>query len=161
MRVGPTTGTYTVGYALAGVTATAGADFVATGGTLTFGPGITSRVISVPIVADTLNEPAETFTVTLSGPSAGAVLGTPSVATVTITDDDPAGAVQFAASQYAVTEGWSGHADGDTNGHGRSGDGGVRDEAWHCRRRRLWRTERHADIRRRRDDPHADRHRSE
>jgi Calx-beta domain len=57
MRVGPTTGIYTVGYALAGVTATGGADFVATGGTLTFGPGITSRVISVPIVADTLNEP--------------------------------------------------------------------------------------------------------
>ena len=105
MRVGPTTGTYTVGYTLAGVTATAGADFVAAGGTLTFGPGITSRPISVPIVADTLNEPAETFTVTLSGPSAGAVLGTPSVATVTITDDDPAGAVQFAASNYAVTEG--------------------------------------------------------
>jgi hypothetical protein len=105
MRVGPTTGTYTVNYALAGVTATAGTDFNATGGTLTFGPGVTSLNITVPIVNDTINEPAETFTVTLSGPSAGAGLGTPTVATVTITDDDPAGAVQFAASSYSVVEG--------------------------------------------------------
>ena len=105
MRVGPTTGTHTVNYALAGVTATAGADFNAAGGTLTFGPGVASRTITVPVVTDTINETAETFTVTLSGPSAGAALGTPTVATVTITDDDSAGTVQFAASSFSVVEG--------------------------------------------------------
>ena len=107
MRVGPTTGTHTVGYGLAGVTATAGVDFNATGGTLTFTPGIASRTITVPVVTDTINENAETFTVTLTGPSAGAALGAPSVATVTITDDDPAGTVQFSASSYSVIEGAS------------------------------------------------------
>ena len=105
MRVGPTTGTHTVNYALAGVTATAGADFNAAGGTLTFGPGVASRAIIVPVVTDTINETAETFTVTLSAASAGAALGTPTVATVTITDDDSVGTVQFAASSFSVVEG--------------------------------------------------------
>ena len=50
-RLGPTTTQNTVQYALAGVTATGGGvDFDSTGGTLTFGPGIASRTIVVPIV---------------------------------------------------------------------------------------------------------------
>ena len=105
MRVGPTTGTHTVNYTLAGVTATAGVDFNGAGGTLTFGPGVASRIITVPVVTDTINETAETFTVTLSAPSAGAALGTTTVATVTITDDDPAGTAQFTASSFSVVEG--------------------------------------------------------
>jgi subtilase family protein/Calx-beta domain-containing protein/CARDB protein len=105
-RVGPTTVQNTVQYALAGVTATGGgADFVGTGGVLTFTPGIASRSIVVPITNDTINEPSETFKVTLSNPTNGAILGTPSVATVTITDNDPAGAVQFSQNSFAAVEG--------------------------------------------------------
>ena len=104
-RVGPTTTANTVEYALAGVTATGGGDFANTNGVLTFAVGVASRTIVVPIINDTINEGPETFTVTLSNPSAGALLGTPAVATVTITDNDPAGVVQFSQVGYAVIEG--------------------------------------------------------
>ena len=105
MRVGPAAAQNTVSYSVAGVTATPGLDFADTGGTLTFGPGITSRQIVIPIVGDQLNEGPETFTVTLSSPTGGAIVGAPAVATVTITDDDPAGTVQFSQASYAVIEG--------------------------------------------------------
>ncbi len=105
-RLGPATTQNIVQYALAGVTATGGVDFTGTSGVLTFAPGMVSRTIVVPIVnIDTTNETAETFTVTLSPPTGGAILGTPTVATVTITDNDPAGAVQFSQLSYAAVEG--------------------------------------------------------
>ena len=104
-RVGPTTTPNTVEYRLTGVTATGGEDFDSTGGFLTFATGATSRTITVPIVNDTVNEGAETFTVALVNPTGGAILGTPSVATVTINDDDPAGTVQFGQLSWAVVEG--------------------------------------------------------
>ena len=78
----------TVAYATSNGTATAGSDYTATGGTLTFAPGVTSQTINVDIVGDTVVEPNETFTVTLSSPS-GATLGTPS-GTGTIQNDDVA-----------------------------------------------------------------------
>jgi hypothetical protein len=106
-RIGPASATVTVPYSLAGVTATGGSvDFDSTGGTLTIPAGQSSRTLVVPIVNDTVNEVPETFTVTLSDPTGGgAILGTPAVATVTITDNDPAGLVQFSQIGYAVVEG--------------------------------------------------------
>jgi Calx-beta domain/RTX calcium-binding nonapeptide repeat (4 copies) len=77
----------TVAYATANGTATAGADFGTTSGTLTFAPGEKSKTITVPIVGDTVGEPNETFTLALSNP-ANAVLGQ-ATATGTITNDDP------------------------------------------------------------------------
>ena len=104
-RIGPTRMPSTVDYALAGLTATgAGVDFAGGGGVLTFAPGVTSRTIVVPIVEDTTSEGPETFTVSLASPT-GAILGAPAVGTVTITDDDLAGAVQFGHRSYAVLEG--------------------------------------------------------
>jgi hypothetical protein len=76
----------TVVYATANGTATAPADFTATAGTLTFTAGATSLTLAVPIVADTTVEPAETFTLTLSGPT-NATLADAS-GTATITNDD-------------------------------------------------------------------------
>jgi hypothetical protein len=78
----------TVAYATADGTATAGADYTATSGTLVFAPGEKTKTIAVPIVGDTIGEPDEAFTLTLSGPS-NAVLGQAS-ATGTITNDDAA-----------------------------------------------------------------------
>ena len=60
--------------------------------------------IKVPILPDTEDEPAETFTVTLSSP-AGASLGSLVTTTVTINDNDNAGKIQIVGSQYTVTEG--------------------------------------------------------
>jgi hypothetical protein len=61
----------------------------------------------IPIIGDAINDGAdETFTVTLSAPSAGIVLGTPSVATVTVLDDDipPESTLSFSAPKFLALE---------------------------------------------------------
>ena len=77
----------TVNYATGGGTATAGSDYVAQSGPLSFAPGETSKTILVDVIGDTAFESNETFAVTLSGPSANARVQTAS-ATGTITNDD-------------------------------------------------------------------------
>ncbi|BAG01555.1 Calx-beta domain-containing protein [Microcystis aeruginosa] len=77
--------TVSVNYATSNGTATAGADYTATTGTLTFAPGVTTQVINIPILNDSLNEADETFTLALSSPT-NAVLGAVTIATTTITD---------------------------------------------------------------------------
>ena len=68
-------------------------DFAATSGTLSFAPGETAKTITVPIIDDGHDEGAETFQLRLSNVTgSGATLGTQNVATVTITDNDEAGA---------------------------------------------------------------------
>ncbi len=104
VRTGPAAPAVTVQYATSPGTATPGVDYVETLGTLTFGPGVTLRQIRVPILNDALPEPDETVSLTLSGPTGGAVLGAPTTATLTITDNDPAGAFRFSASAYSVKE---------------------------------------------------------
>ena len=76
----------TVDYATADGTATAGEDYTATSGTLTFQAGETTKTISVPITDDTEDDGGETFTLTLSNAS-GADLGD-AEATGTIRDTD-------------------------------------------------------------------------
>jgi len=56
----------TVNYATANDKATAGSDYTATTGTLTFTPGTTSQTITVAVLGDTLKEPTESFFVNLS-----------------------------------------------------------------------------------------------
>ena len=80
--------TVTVNYATANGTATAGSDYTATSGTLTFNPGVTSLPISVPVAGDTSFEGNETFTVNLSTAS-NATISNPT-GTGTITNDDGA-----------------------------------------------------------------------
>jgi glucose/arabinose dehydrogenase/PKD repeat protein len=74
----------TVTYTTEDGTATAGVDYTATSGTLTFAPGQTSMVVSVPLIKheEALNK---TFMLVLSDP-VQAALGTPSRVTVTITN---------------------------------------------------------------------------
>jgi chitinase len=67
------TSAVTVGYTTSNGTATAGSDYIATSGTLTFAPGETSRTVAIIVNGDTTAEAKETFTVTLSNPS-GATL---------------------------------------------------------------------------------------
>lgn len=87
-RSGSATGAASVNYATSNGTATAGADFTASSGTLSWAAGDTSsRTINIPTVDDSQFEGDETFGVTLSGES-GAALGAPSAATVTVSDND-------------------------------------------------------------------------
>jgi hypothetical protein len=83
----PAADAVTVNYATGGGTATAGSDYVAQSGTLTFAPGETVRTILVDVIGDATFESDETFAVTLSAPSVNARVQTSS-ATGTITNDD-------------------------------------------------------------------------
>src|SRR6185295_4504854 len=65
--------------------------------------GQSQVLLKVPILPDTVDEPAETFTVTLSAPAA-ASLGPLTTTTVTINDNDVAGKIQIVGTQYAVLE---------------------------------------------------------
>jgi hypothetical protein len=67
--------------------ASARCDYATTIGTLQFAVGESSKTISIPIVDDAIVEGPETFSLTVSNP-VGAVLGSLSSATITITDND-------------------------------------------------------------------------
>jgi Ca2+-binding RTX toxin-like protein len=82
----PAVGGESVSWTTADRTATAGLDYVAASGTITFVAGQTSATIVIEIIGDGLAEGDETLTVTLSDP-VGLSLGR-AVATVTILDDD-------------------------------------------------------------------------
>jgi len=106
----PSTKTVTVGYSTANGTATAGSDYTAASGTLTFAPGVTSQKVNVGVTGDTVVEPTETFTVKLAN-AANAALGT-AAATGTITNDDvaPTTPPTVSIANTAVAEGNSGTA---------------------------------------------------
>jgi outer membrane autotransporter protein len=80
------TQTVTVNYATADATATAGSDYTAQSGTLTFAPGQTTQTVTVPVIGETLPETNETFIVGLSA-AANATIATVT-GTGTITNDD-------------------------------------------------------------------------
>ena len=79
--------TVTVDYATSNGTATAGSDYTATSGTLSFAAGETEKTVSVPVLDDAHDEGSETLTLTLSHPS-GAYLAD-GTATGTINNSDP------------------------------------------------------------------------
>jgi hypothetical protein len=107
-RTGGSAGAVGVSYATGDGTATAGSDYTAKTGTLSWGDGDTSaKSFTVNILNDSGYEGNETFTVTLSDPTGGASLGSPSQATVTIEEDDPvppAGTLQFSSATFTVSE---------------------------------------------------------
>jgi serralysin len=74
-----------VAYATANGTATAGSDYTASSGTLSFAPGEISKTITINLPNDTINEPDETFSLSLSAPT-NATLGSPSSVITTLTD---------------------------------------------------------------------------
>lgn len=86
-RTGATTLTNTITYAFKAGTATS-ADFTGTNGVLTFAPGDTNKTITVAIVNDSVVETNETFSVLLSNPTGGAVIGGTNSAYITIIDND-------------------------------------------------------------------------
>jgi hypothetical protein len=81
--------TVSVAYQTLAGTASAGSDFTAVSGTLTFEPGVTQREIIVPVLNDfdELPEPDKEFSVLLSAPSVNATIADGlDVAVVTIRD---------------------------------------------------------------------------
>ena len=80
-------GQVTVDYATADGSATAGSDYAATNGTLTFEAGETVKTVAVPVLDDAIDEGSETLTLTLSNPSGNARLAD-ATATGTIRNTD-------------------------------------------------------------------------
>ncbi|MBM4460396.1 MAG: DUF11 domain-containing protein [Chloroflexi bacterium] len=110
-RVGGQLGRVTVNYTTSNGSATAGADYVAAAGTLTFADRDTAdKMITITIKDDALAEGNETLFLTLSDPTGGATLGEPKTATLTIADNEalPTGAdlaLSKVASPVSVTVG--------------------------------------------------------
>ena len=102
----------TVGYATSDGTATAGADYTDTSGTLTFpADSLVAQTVSVPLINDGVDEDEEeTFTLTLSNAQGASLAGggTTLTATGTIGDNDnPTVTANFAQASYTVDEGSS------------------------------------------------------
>ena len=94
----------TVNYAVTGTATGSGTDYTLANDTLTISAGATSGTITIAgIVDDEAVEGNETVILTLSGPS-NAVLGTDSVHTYTINDNDGIPTVEFSASTSADSE---------------------------------------------------------
>ena len=82
--------TLTNGSATGGAACGAGVDFVDPGPQLlSFGDLVTSQPINVTLCSDAVFDVAETFTLTLSLPTGGATLGSPTAATATVADIAP------------------------------------------------------------------------
>ena len=78
-------------------------------GTVTIPAGETSTTTTIPIIDDGLDEPDETFTITLSNPtgSGGATIGD-GTGIITITDDDDTPTVSMAVATASIDEGDTG-----------------------------------------------------
>lgn len=109
-KSGTATFSCSVKYATADGTATQPADYTEKSGTLLFAPAVTSQSVLVNTTEDASVESTETFSMSLSAPTSGATLGTPSAATATINDDDAAGpcsGITFAVGNATGIEGGS------------------------------------------------------
>jgi trimeric autotransporter adhesin len=109
-RTGATENAFSVNYATANGTATGGAscapgvDYLSVSGTLNFAGGETTKTFFVATCSDTVFEGDETVNLTLSGPTAPAVLGTPNAAVLTIVENDAQPTVKFTSATYTDDE---------------------------------------------------------
>jgi hypothetical protein len=87
-RSGDTSAAATVDFATSDAVAQQRTDYMLGAGTVTFAPGQASKMFSVLIVDDLFVEGNETLNLTLSNPTGGAALVSPSTAVLTITDND-------------------------------------------------------------------------
>ena len=105
--------TVTVDYATSDDTATAGSDYTARSGTLTFNAGETSKTVSVSVLDDETDESDETLTLALSNAVNGEIKDTS--ATGTIEDDDT---VEVVANTPTMSISGGSGKEGDDNSIG-------------------------------------------
>lgn len=106
-RVGGTAGAVTVYYTTVAGTAKDGSEFTAVSGTLEFADGQSTAEIDVTILDNLFSGPNKSLQLQLSSPTDGAALGSPSLMTLTIQNDEPAQAgpstVQFSQTAYSAS----------------------------------------------------------
>lgn len=118
VRNGDTSGAVSATVNLSNGTATTPADYNNTPIAVNFAPGETSKVVTVPIVDDTLVEPTETVNLSLVNPTGGATIGTQNTAILNILDNDvppPPEPLVFVAA-LDPTAGEPGRADNSGDG---------------------------------------------
>ena len=89
----PSGQTVTVGYNTSNGLASAGSDFTAATGTLTFAPGVTTQTVTVNIAEDAVDEANETFNVNLVTPTNATIAHATGVGTITDNDAPPTVAI--------------------------------------------------------------------
>jgi hypothetical protein len=107
-RAGGSAGTVTLQYATSNGTATAGSDYTAASGTLTWPAGdVADKTFTIAIANDTQAESDETIRVTLSNPTGGATIEGATSLDFTITNDDTAPAADSGGGGGgAIDFGW-------------------------------------------------------
>ena len=107
-RTDGSTGNVAVNYSTSNGTAISGTDYGPVSSTLNFASGETSKTFTVPIYDNGAIDGNRNFTVSLSNPTGGTVLGDTPSATAMIYDDETlaygTGSLKFSKSTYAVTE---------------------------------------------------------
>ena len=107
-RINANSGAFTVDYATANGSATAGADYDATSGTLSFAANQVSQTVTVTIDDDATPELDETVLLNLSNATGGATIGD-GQGVGTIVNDDGA-PIQVSINDVSITEGDSGQS---------------------------------------------------
>lgn len=119
-RVGGSKGSVTVAYETQDGTTKGGEDYTILTGTLRFAEEETTKVITIALKEDVVAEGTESFKVVLKNPTGGAVLQSPSTATISIIDNEKssggsgsagsaasagtAGSLQWSAPTYSMAE---------------------------------------------------------
>lgn len=102
VRRSSTAGATSVGFATRNGTATAGSDYTARSGSLSFAAGAATATLTITILDDSIVESAESFFVDLTNVTGG-TLGAQATATVTIQDNDSR--VEFESTAVSASEG--------------------------------------------------------
>ena len=103
IRNGSSAGAVSANVNLTSGTAIAPGDYTGTPIPVNFADGDTTpKVVTIPIINDTLVEPTETVNLSLVGPTGNATIGTQSTATLNILDNDST--LQFSAPVFRVNE---------------------------------------------------------
>ena len=93
-----------IDYTTADGTALAGSDYTAASGTLTIDSGSRTGTISVPVLDDEIDEPDESFTVTLSGATNATIADSQGAATITDNDEPPPATPSLGIDDISIDE---------------------------------------------------------
>lgn len=109
-RSGDASGTSSVSYTVAGAgepqaTATDFGGGAFPSGLITFAPGETSKVLSIPVLADAVVEATEGFRVTLTNPVGATIATATAFGSIQNDDTDPPGGDSFAYANFATATG--------------------------------------------------------
>ena len=109
-------GPVTVNYSTANGTATAGSDYTARSGTVTFAAGETTKTVTVPITGDGAVEGNETFTISLAGASGATIADGAATGTIVNNDTAPLPSGDLEA-QFSLVNSWSSGFNGNVVVH--------------------------------------------